>query len=75
MGPQSPNARQHPGKAVALLDVPRRPASGGNAVALLDQFTRRARPAQYGSRSLNFCSLPVAVRTSASRTSMEVGHL
>src|SRR5262249_26104078 len=39
------------------------------------QLTLRSRPAQYGSRSLNFCSLPVAVRTSVSRTSMVVGHL
>ena len=36
---------------------------------------RRSRPSQYGARSLNFWSLPVAVRASSSRNSMVVGHL
>ena len=37
--------------------------------------TWRLWPSQYGSRSLNFWSLPVAVRVSASRSSTDVGHL
>ena len=40
-----------------------------------NQLTRRARPCQKGSRSLNFWSLPVAVRGKPSRNSTEVGHL
>ena len=39
------------------------------------QFTCRVFPAQNGSRSLNFCSLPVAVRANASRNSTRLGHL
>ena len=39
------------------------------------QFTCRVFPAQNGSRSLNFCSFPVAVRASASRNSTRLGHL
>ena len=39
------------------------------------QFTWRSRPAQYCSRSLNFCTLPVAVRGMASRSSTDVGAL
>ena len=39
------------------------------------QLTCRSRPSQYGARSLNFCSLPVAVRASSSRNSTDVGAL
>lgn len=39
------------------------------------QFTCRSRPFQNGSRSLNFWSLPVAVRASSGRNSMRLGHL
>ena len=39
------------------------------------QLTWRSRPSQYGARSLNFWSLPVAVRASSSRNSTLVGHL
>lgn len=39
------------------------------------QLTSRPRPAQYGSRSLNFWILPVAVRGIASRNSTDVGAL
>src|SRR4249920_2941043 len=39
------------------------------------QLTPRSRPSQYGPRSLNFCSLPVAVRASSERNSTDVGHL
>ena len=38
-------------------------------------MTRRSVRAQYCSRSLNFLSLPVAVRGSSSTNSTEVGHL
>ncbi len=34
-----------------------------------------SRPSQYGARSLNFWSFPVAVRTRLVRNSTEVGHL
>ena len=37
--------------------------------------TWRVWPSQYGARSLNFWSLPVAVRASSSRNSTLVGHL
>ncbi len=39
------------------------------------QLTWRPWSSQYGARSLNFCSLPVAVRASSSRISIEVGAL
>src|SRR5205823_11920180 len=39
------------------------------------QPTPRSRPSQYGLRSLNFWSLPVAVRASSERNSIDVGHL
>jgi|GEM_PF-4319471 len=39
------------------------------------QFTALSMSAQYGSLSLNFCSLPVAVRASSLRKSTDVGHL
>jgi hypothetical protein len=39
------------------------------------QLTWRSRPSQYGARSLNFWSFPVAVRGSSSRSSTDVGHL
>jgi hypothetical protein len=40
-----------------------------------DQLTWRSRPSQYGARSLNFWSLPVAVRESSGTKSMLFGHL
>ncbi len=46
--------------------------AGGTAAG---QFTFRSRPSQYGARSLNFCSFPVAVRLSSSRNSTDVGAL
>gem|GEM_PF-6364499 len=39
------------------------------------QWTLRSMSAQYGSRSLNFCNLPVAVRANESRNSTTFGHL
>ena len=39
------------------------------------QLTRRCLPSQNGWRNLNFWSLPVAVRASASRNSTRLGHL
>ena len=39
------------------------------------QLICRSRPAQYCSRSLNFCTLPVAVRGISSRSSIDVGAL
>ena len=49
--------------------------NGGAAARGRAQLTERVRPCQYGARSLNFCSLPVEVRASSSRSSTEVGHL
>ena len=49
------------------LTAPTRPPLG--------QLTCLSRPSQYGDRSMNFCSLPVAVRASSSRNSTDVGHL
>jgi GMC oxidoreductase len=46
-----------------------------NRFFALDQLTLRSRSCQYGALSLNFCSFPVAVRSSAWRTSTVVGHL
>ena len=39
------------------------------------QLTWRVWPSQNGARSLNFCSLPVAVRSRTSRNSTRFGHL
>src|SRR6266540_3673115 len=41
----------------------------------IGQLTPRSRPSQYGARSLNFWSFPVAVRASSDRNSIDVGHL
>ena len=40
-----------------------------------NQLTFFSRPCQYGSRNLNFCSLPVAVRARLLRNSTLLGHL
>src|SRR6266436_5776058 len=74
--PQEPPGADHRQQVVAGerppgLEVTREAALLGPA----PQLTRRSRPAQKGSRSLYFCSLPVAVRSSASRNSIAVGHL
>ena len=51
------------------------PAIGVLPVVPLAQLTPRSLPCQYSALSLNFCSFPVAVRSSDGRSSTEVGHL
>src|SRR5262249_34035784 len=52
-----------------------RPGRCQGQVRGVAQLTTRPRPAQYGARSLNFWTLPVAVRSSASRSTTLVGAL
>ena len=73
-------ARHHVARADPLGRAPPaapvRLAGGGVAApgrASDGQLTWRSRPSQYGARSLNFWSLPVAVRASSSRNSTTWG--
>ena len=57
--------------AVQQVDDVLERGHGAQATGYGGQLTWRSRPSQYGARSLNFCSLPVAVRASSSRNSID----
>lgn len=76
-GDAPPTAAPHARAEVAIT-----PAQAGQEITTTDHQARpprqliwRSRPAQYCSRSLNFCTFPVAVRGIASRSSTDVGAL